>query len=300
MSRRPKKNQKNGASSDRRGTGPSRDVLANTTGDASVPKTTVSFASEKPDLESSSAGLTGPQGGLPLWKRSMDLGLLLLWFPFYGPLMLLLWVAIKLISPGPAFFNQKRIGYRGQPFRCFKFRTMEHNAEVKSHVAHMTKLVARGVPLKKMDRDDPRLVPLGKWIRAAGLDELPQVWNIIRGEMSLVGPRPCADYEFPFFVGEDLKRFNVTPGLTGLWQVSGKNGTTFDQMIYLDLQYSRNCSFSLDLKILTSTPAIVVAQVLQLNRYWPGPDSKVMNLPAATGGLSNATRARSAERAKIS
>ncbi len=275
-------------------------MLGNTTGDASVPKTTVSFSSEKQDRESSSAGLKRPRGGLPLWKRSMDLGLLLLWFPLFGPVMLLLWVAIKLISAGPAFFVQKRIGYQGQPFRCFKFRTMDLNAEVKSHVAHMTKLVARGVPLKKMDRDDPRLFPLGKWIRAAGLDELPQVWNILRGEMSLVGPRPCADYEFPFFAGEDLKRFNVTPGLTGLWQVSGKNDTTFDQMIYLDLQYSRNCSFSLDLKILAGTPAILVAQVLQLTRYWPGPDSKVMNLPAETGRVGNSTGARSAQGIKLS
>ena len=207
------------------------------------------------------------EGVQPLrWKRCLDLLLILLSLPLLLPVMLLTALAIKLVSPGPAFFVQRRIGYGRRTFPCFKFRTMAASADVARHVDLLTALVASGEPLRKLDRNDSRIIPLGRWIRAAGIDELPQIWNIVRGEMSLVGPRPCADYELGCFEGEALERFRALPGLTGLWQISGKNDTTFAEMVRHDLLYVRNCSVGLDIKIMANTPYVVLSQVLGLTR----------------------------------
>jgi lipopolysaccharide/colanic/teichoic acid biosynthesis glycosyltransferase len=165
---------------------------------------------------------------------------------------------VKCGSRGPILFRQRRIGYRGGEFVCYKFRTMLIDADVSTHKGHTTQLIREGGPMTKLDADnDPRLIPLGAMLRATGLDELPQLINVLRGEMSIVGPRPCIPYEYELYQSWQRHRFDSVPGLTGLWQVSGKNRTTFNQMIRLDIDYSRRMSLWLDLKIILKTlPAL--------------------------------------------
>src|SRR5437660_6537293 len=176
---------------------------------------------------------------LPKWKRMLDLGVIFL----LSPALLLLGGGLALLvkcgSPGPIFFRQRRVGYRGREFDLYKFRTMQVNAETDSHREHTRQLMNTEAPMIKLDaRQDPRLIPLGAVLRATGMDELPQLINVLRGEMSIVGPRPCLPYEYELYDAEQQRRFDAVPGLTGLWQVSGKNHTTFNQMIQLDIQYS--------------------------------------------------------------
>jgi lipopolysaccharide/colanic/teichoic acid biosynthesis glycosyltransferase len=196
--------------------------------------------------------------GIPRWKRVLDVTVILLVCP--GVLILGGAVAllVKLGSSGPILFRQKRVGYRGKQFICLKFRTMLTDSEIESHRLHTQNLIRSKAPMTKLDaRKDPRLVPLGSLLRATGLDELPQLINVLRGEMSLVGPRPCIPYEYELYEAWHRQRFNAAPGLTGLWQVSGKNHTTFEQMVRLDIQYSEQLSFRQDAKIIVKTlPAI--------------------------------------------
>jgi lipopolysaccharide/colanic/teichoic acid biosynthesis glycosyltransferase len=196
--------------------------------------------------------------GIPVWKRALDFTLLLILLP--GLLLLGAFVAlvVKLGSPGPVFFRQRRVGYKGREFVCFKFRTMVVNAETESHRRHTQELIKSHARMVKLDeRKDPRLIPLGSLLRACGLDELPQLINVLRGEMSLVGPRPCIPYECEAYEPWHWSRFDAAPGLTGLWQVSGKNRTTFQEMVRLDIEYSRRLSLWLDLGIIMKTlPAI--------------------------------------------
>lgn len=196
--------------------------------------------------------------GLPLWKRMLDFAVILILLP--GVLMIGAIVAllIKCGSRGPVLFRQQRVGYRGQLFTCYKFRTMRLNAETNSHRNHTRQLINAEVPMTKLDaKRDPRLVPFGAGLRATGLDELPQLINVLRGEMSIVGPRPCIPYEYDLYEPWQRRRFNAVPGLTGLWQVSGKNRTTFIQMIQLDIEYGERLSLWQDLKIMTKTlPAL--------------------------------------------
>lgn len=195
---------------------------------------------------------------LPLWKRALDLSLLMFALPGLLVIGGLIALIIKLGSPGPVLFRQKRVGYQGKEFVCFKFRTMVVNAETESHRRHTQELIRSQVRMVKLDeRKDPRLVPLGSLLRSCGLDELPQLLNVLRGEMSLVGPRPCIRYECEAYEPWHWQRFEAVPGLTGLWQVSGKNRTTFQQMVELDIEYSRRLSLWLDLKIIFKTvPAL--------------------------------------------
>jgi len=176
-------------------------------------------------------------------------------------------LAIKICSRGPVLFCQERIGLFGQSFRCFKFRTMKPNVETQSHEAHLAKLMSSGVPLTKLDAaNDNRVIPIGWFLRATGLDELPQLINVLRGEMSIVGPRPCVSYEFEKFSQQDRQRCNAVPGLTGLWQVSGKNHTTFQRMIELDIAYGRNMSLRRDVGILFRTVFVVLEQTTEAAR----------------------------------
>jgi len=196
---------------------------------------------------------------LPTWKRLLDLFIVALLFPLWLPIMTLiaLWVAVT--SPGPIFYRQPRIGFKGRRFMLMKFRTMKVNAETHVHEAYLEHLIVSDRPMIKLDATgDPRLIIGGKFLRATGLDELPQIFNVLKGEMSLVGPRPCTVLEFERYAPEQRARVNALPGLTGLWQVNGKNRTTFREMIEMDIFYSRNISFSLDLKIIVRTlPAIL-------------------------------------------
>jgi exopolysaccharide production protein ExoY len=196
---------------------------------------------------------------LPKWKRFIDLAVVTLLFPVWLPIMTLvaLWVAVT--SPGPIFYRQPRIGFKGRRFMLVKFRTMKVNAETHIHEAYLEHLIISDRPMIKLDATgDPRLILGGKFLRATGLDELPQIFNVMKGEMSLVGPRPCTVLEFERYAPEQRARVNALPGLTGLWQVNGKNRTTFRQMIEMDIFYSRNISLSLDIKIILRTlPAIV-------------------------------------------
>jgi exopolysaccharide biosynthesis polyprenyl glycosylphosphotransferase len=174
-----------------------------------------------------------------------------------SPLMLAIALAVKFTSPGPAFFRQQRSGLNGAPFEIFKFRTMTSNAEqLKHELAAMNEMTG---PVFKVT-NDPRITPFGKWLRKWSLDELPQLFNVLRGEMSLVGPRPLPVDEVKRF--SDLahrRRLSVKPGLTCLWQVQGRNQISdFKEWVRLDLEYIDNWSIWLDLKILLLTPSAVL------------------------------------------
>ena len=199
---------------------------------------------------------------LPKWKRFIDLAVITLLFPVWLPIMTLvaLWVAVT--SPGPIFYRQPRIGFKGCRFMLIKFRTMKVNAETHVHEAYLEHLIVSDRPMIKLDATgDSRLILGGKFLRATGLDELPQIFNVLKGEMSLVGPRPCTVGEFECYAPEQRARVNALPGLTGLWQVNGKNRTTFRQMTEMDIFYSRNISLSLDLKIILRTLPAIIGQL---------------------------------------
>jgi len=215
---------------------------------------------------------------LPRWKRFIDLAMVTLLIPVWLPIMTLvaLWVAIT--SPGPVFYRQPRVGFKGRGFMLIKFRTMKVNAETHIHEAYLEHLIVSDRPMIKLDATgDPRLILGGKFFRATGLDELPQIFNVLRGEMSLVGPRPCTVGEFERYVPEQRTRVNALPGLTGLWQVNGKNRTTFRQMIEMDIFYSRNISLSLDLKIILRTLPAIVSQLF--DSVQPLPRSGAQSTP---------------------
>ena len=198
--------------------------------------------------------------GLPNWKRALDVVAILMALPLLLPLAVVIGLLIRLVSTGPILFKQERVGYRGSRFMCLKFRTMFCGAETVTHQGHLQQLMHSNVPMTKMDvKGDSRIIPFGKLLRSSGLDELPQLLNVLKGEMSLVGPRPCLPYEAAKYLPWQLERFNAAPGLTGLWQVSGKNRTTFTRMIQLDIEYARTKNLFLDLKIIVKTiPALLV------------------------------------------
>ena len=199
---------------------------------------------------------------IPRWKRVLDLFLILLALPVVAPLVAAIAIFIKFVSRGPIFFRQQRIGHLGRPFLCWKFRTMRPNADVGTHKAHLGYLINSDKPMTKMDvLGDPRLIPFGGVLRASGLDELPQLFNVLRGDMSIVGPRPCVPYEYELYLPWQRQRFDTLPGLTGLWQVSGKNKTTFAEMIRLDILYARNKTLWMDLRIIWKTSSALLTQV---------------------------------------
>lgn len=212
---------------------------------------------------------------LPLWKRALDIAVSLAAVPLLAPIAVTIAAATKFNSPGPVLFKQKRVGYRGSEFYCYKFRTMRVNADVQVHQAHFSALMQSNAPMTKMDnRGDSRLIPGGRWLRASGLDELPQIINILKGEMSLVGPRPCLSYEYEQYNTHQRGRFDSVPGLTGLWQVSGKNKTTFEQMINLDIRYGKTKSLLGDLAIMVRTPFALFQQLREISA-----NSKALNNP---------------------
>jgi lipopolysaccharide/colanic/teichoic acid biosynthesis glycosyltransferase len=203
----------------------------------------------------------GSELSTPHWKRILDLLLLLAALPMVLFLGLVFAAYIKAVSPGPVFFRQTRIGRGGKPFLCFKFRTMKPNSSTAGHEQHLAGLINSNAPMTKLDRfGDNRVIPGGAILRSTGLDELPQLWNVLKGEMSIVGPRPCLPYEFALYNETQKGRVAVVPGITGLWQVTGKNRTTFQEMINLDLAYVKSRSLVLDLSILARTVGVLLRQ----------------------------------------
>ena len=198
--------------------------------------------------------------GIPRWKRVLDTIAIVLALPILLPVAVVIAVSIRATSSGPFLFQQERVGYRGRRFMCLKFRTMHCGAETVTHQGHLNQLMTSDAPMVKMDATgDSRIIPIGKLLRSSGLDELPQLINVLKGEMSLVGPRPCLPYEADKYLPWQQERFTAAPGLTGLWQVSGKNRTTFTRMMQLDIEYAQTKSLWLDLKIIFKTiPALLV------------------------------------------
>jgi lipopolysaccharide/colanic/teichoic acid biosynthesis glycosyltransferase len=204
---------------------------------------------------------------IPHWKRVFDVMLILLSMILVLPLMILISVIIRMVSKGPVLFKQERVGYLGRPFMCLKFRTMFVGADTACHQGHLGHLMNSGAPMVKLDAEgDSRIIPFGRLLRASGLDEIPQLFNVLRGEMSLVGPRPCLPYEYEMYLPWQKERFGTLPGLTGLWQVNGKNQTTFTEMVQWDIEYVRKKTLWLDLAIMFRTPMAILGQVWQLRR----------------------------------
>jgi exopolysaccharide biosynthesis polyprenyl glycosylphosphotransferase len=191
-------------------------------------------------------------------KRAIDVGLVLLTMPLWGTLSLLIMLAIRLDSSGPVIFRQTRIGRNGRPFEFLKFRTMVTDAEQRK--AELLEYNERpGVAFKM--KNDPRRTRVGSFLRRSSLDEIPQFWNVLRGEMSLVGPRPAIPEEVAQYEVWQRRRLEVMPGCTGLWQVTGRSNTTFEEMVRLDIYYAEHWSLTMDLRILLLTvPAILTAR----------------------------------------
>ena len=201
---------------------------------------------------------------VPGWKSALDVSCVLFLLPLWLPIMLLLMLLTKVASPGPVFYRQRRIGLGGRQFMIWKFRTMKVSAETQTHERYYEELIRTNCPMTKLDANgDARLAPFGRILRASGLDELPQIFNVLAGEMSLVGPRPCLPNEFAIYEPWQRERVNGLPGLTGLWQVSGKDKTTFNEMVKMDLAYLSKMSILLDVKIMLKTTVTIARQVFE-------------------------------------
>jgi lipopolysaccharide/colanic/teichoic acid biosynthesis glycosyltransferase len=200
-------------------------------------------------------------------KRVLDIIGSLALLTIASPALLLIALLIRLTSPGPILFRQTRVGQRARPFTMLKFRSMRANADPALHHEFVTKFIKSSAQLHPTPRkalykltDDPRVTPVGRILRRTSLDELPQLWNVLRGDMALVGPRPPLPYEVQQYRPWHRRRImEARPGLTGLWQVAGRSRTTFDDMVRLDLRYVRTCSLWTDIKILFATPRAVIS-----------------------------------------
>jgi exopolysaccharide biosynthesis polyprenyl glycosylphosphotransferase len=193
-----------------------------------------------------------------LLKRIIDAGLSALALVLLSPLMLIVAILIRLGSPGPVFFAQERVGMNQRRFKIYKFRTMVEDAEQqKRSLSHLNECDGPAFKIAA----DPRITPVGKLLRKTSIDEIPQLINVLLGEMSLVGPRPPLPEEVGRYAWPDRKRLSVKPGITCLWQISGRNQVPFDRWMKLDREYVENWSLWLDLKILAMTvPAVISAK----------------------------------------
>jgi lipopolysaccharide/colanic/teichoic acid biosynthesis glycosyltransferase len=189
--------------------------------------------------------------------RTLDLVATVVLVLVLAPLLLLIALIIKLDSPGPVLFRQQRVGRARRNFLVAKFRTMQHGADHDVHRDYMLALIESGTPAPKL-AGDARVTRFGAFLRRTSLDELPQLWNVLRGEMSLVGPRPPIPYEVDHYPPHWFERFLVKPGVTGLWQVSGRSEVSLEEMIELDVDYARRRSVLLNVWILLRTlPAVL-------------------------------------------
>jgi exopolysaccharide biosynthesis polyprenyl glycosylphosphotransferase len=199
-------------------------------------------------------GLSRTRSSLAL-KRAIDVAVAGGGLTLLSPLLLAIALVVKLTSRGPVLFGQERIGRRNEPFCMFKFRTMVHDAdEMKAELEHLNEVEA---PMFKI-ADDPRVTRIGRWLRRLSLDELPQLWNVVRGEMSLVGPRPLVPLEDHQVIGYHRERLDLTPGLTGPWQVLGRTSIPFAEMVKLDYLYVSEWSLWNDFKLLVRTAPVVL------------------------------------------
>lgn len=193
-------------------------------------------------------------------KRLLDLVIVIVGGLCLLPVLIVLAIAVKLTSPGSVFYSQIRLGRHGRKFRAWKFRSMIPKGDhiLQQYLAEHPELIADWLKDHKL-RNDPRVTPIGKMLRKTSLDELPQLWNVLVGEMSLVGPRPILEREIHKYGPSIDLYFTVKPGMTGLWQVSGRNNTTFEERVKFDQDYIRNWSVWLDLVILAKTVKTVVS-----------------------------------------
>ena len=223
----------------------------------------------------SASTLTSQCVGYP-GKRTLDWVGALALIVLTAPVMLGVALAIRWGSPGPVLFRQRRIGLAGQPFECLKFRTMTHGSSDEAHREFTKRWMtppstddsqtvettrapsaASSPPLYKL-HEDRRVTPIGRWLRRTSLDELPQLFNILQGHMSLVGPRPALPYEVEQYQPWHTTRFSrAKPGLTGWWQVYGRGQVCFDEMVRMDLLYLQRCSLATDLRLLWLTAGVV-------------------------------------------
>lgn len=209
-----------------------------------------------------------PMQGFPYFiKRLFDFVTTLILIVLLLPIFMLIALLIKAFSPGPVFFQQERAGEKGMPFKFFKFRTMRTDMDDSIHREYATNFIegremkmtdASGqTPVYKMTKD-PRVTPIGAILRKTSLDELPQLYNVMKGEMSLIGPRPPIVYELQYYKEWHMRRLDAKPGLTGLWQVSGRSQVPFNEMVLLDLYYIDHWSLKLDLEVLFRTIPVIL------------------------------------------
>ncbi len=226
-------------------------------------------------IEAVAEPIVQPAGWYPAAKRWSDVTIASILLIVLSPLLALVAVLIKLDTRGPVFFAQERVGARRRtdadgavdweikPFSMLKFRSMVANADQSLHESHIRAFVSGTLDLEDEEttiklHDDPRITRVGKWIRRTSVDELPQLINVVKGEMSLVGPRPVPLYEVEGYQPRHYERLHAIPGITGMWQVEGRGQVTFEEMVGMDIWYVRNASFWLDLKIIAQTiPAVL-------------------------------------------
>jgi lipopolysaccharide/colanic/teichoic acid biosynthesis glycosyltransferase len=223
--------------------------------------------------------------GPVMGQRALDIVCALVGLVVTMPILLLAALMIKIVSPGPVFLRQTRIGQGGKPFVLWKLRTMNVGADPAIHQRYVAQLIRSAAasdagnskPMAKLD-SHPDLIAFGNVLRKLCVDELPQLINVLRGEMSLVGPRPALPYEVKEYLPWQRSRLDAMPGMTGLWQVSGKNKLTFNEMVRLDIRYARQQSLWLNVRIIWRTPHAIVRQVLDT---WVNPKVGVGELDHA-------------------
>jgi lipopolysaccharide/colanic/teichoic acid biosynthesis glycosyltransferase len=196
-------------------------------------------------------------------RRTLDIGVAAVVLLLMAPVIAVVALTVRLSSPGPVFFRQRRLGRNMRPFTVLKFRTMRADADSALHRDYVRSLIGTEPPANPRNNlyklvVDPRVTSVGRFLRSWSLDELPQLWNVLRGDMSLVGPRPVIEYEVEQYPDWYLRRFAVKPGMTGLWQVSGRNERTYEEMVRFDVEYAERRSLWMDLRILARTAIVVM------------------------------------------
>ena len=217
------------------------------------------YSHSNPNVDFSLGNAAPKQSRYLLFKRGFDIIFSLFGLAALSPLFLIVAILVKLTSNGKVIYGQERIGRRGVLFTCYKFRTMRRDAE--SHLKHLfenyPEALEEWTKTRKL-KNDPRITPLGKYLRRSSLDELPQLWNVLKGDLSLVGPRPVVKSELEtYYKAKSEKILSIRPGITGLWQISGRNNLKYEERVRLDEAYIDGRSFLLDLQILFKTlPAV--------------------------------------------